>query len=148
MKYEPRKATEPSAFRLFVAFAALLVMAAALIFVPPIFTKDGSVSGCSARTVDIFVHSTAKVCLTRFRMDCGRYPTTAEGIKALVVCPVGLEEQWKGPYLDVKNIEDLKDPWGRKYLYTSPGIKNRDYYDFWSFGVDLDSDRDDIRNWN
>ena len=81
-------------------------------------------------------------------MDCGRYPTTAEGIKALVVCPVGFEEQWRGPYLDVKNIEDLKDSWGRKYLYISPGIKNRDYYDFWSFGADLDSDRDDIRNWD
>jgi general secretion pathway protein G len=67
--------------------------------------------------------------LDQFRLDVGRYPTTQEGLSALVVNP-GIEK-WDGPYLkkDVPN-----DPWNRPYHYQSPGEHGE--YDLFSYGRD------------
>ncbi len=55
--------------------------------------------------------------LDLFRLDVGRYPTTAEGLQALRVKP-GDIENWDGPYL----AKDLPlDPWGNDYAYRYPG---------------------------
>ena len=53
-----------------------------------------------------------------FSFDLGRYPTTAEGLEALVNNPGGIES-WKGPYL-AKALPD--DPWDRPYAYRCPGL--------------------------
>ena len=55
--------------------------------------------------------------LDKFKKDCGRYPTTAEGLKVLVDKPASpdIAAKWKGPYLD--DPEQLKDPWDNTYLY-------------------------------
>ncbi len=56
-----------------------------------------------------------------FYLDVGRYPSEAEGLRALVAAPDGVDG-WMGPYLDGDG--DLKDPWERDYLYHSPaGVK-------------------------
>ena len=55
--------------------------------------------------------------LDQYRLDVGRYPTTEQGLQALYVKP-GNEEKWQGPYLK-KPVPP--DPWGRAYLYKSPG---------------------------
>ncbi len=68
--------------------------------------------------------------LDAFRLDVGRYPTTEEGLKALREKPSGLDA-WKGPYLP-KEIP--LDPWGRPYLYKSPGEHGE--YDLISYGLD------------
>jgi general secretion pathway protein G len=52
-----------------------------------------------------------------FYLDVGRYPSEAEGLPALLEAPDG-SEGWLGPYVD--NDADLKDPWERVYLYSSP----------------------------
>ncbi len=67
--------------------------------------------------------------LDQFRLDVGRYPTTQEGINALMTDP-GLE-QWEGPYL---KKELPVDPWGRAYQYQQPGTHGE--YDLYSFGAD------------
>lgn len=51
-----------------------------------------------------------------FRMDTGRYPTSEEGLSALVQAPAGLVT-WRGPYLDTAVPAD---PWGRPYIYEAP----------------------------
>jgi general secretion pathway protein G len=51
-------------------------------------------------------------------LDNGRYPSTSEGLAALVQKPDGLAT-WKGPYLKTGFVPD--DPWGRPYVYVSPG---------------------------
>lgn len=51
-------------------------------------------------------------------IDTGRYPTEAEGLSALVSAP-GAMTGWRGPYLT--DEAGLVDPWGRGYLYQSPG---------------------------
>ena len=68
--------------------------------------------------------------LDAFRLDTGRYPTTEEGLKALREKPSGLEN-WQGPYLP-KELPN--DPWGRAYVYKSPGEHGE--YDLISYGLD------------
>ncbi len=68
--------------------------------------------------------------LDTFRLDIGKYPTTEEGLKALREKPSGAEG-WQGPYLP-KEIP--VDPWGRAYVYKSPGQQGD--YDLISYGLD------------
>lgn len=68
--------------------------------------------------------------LDTYRLDTGRYPTTEEGLGALVVAPTNAS-RWGGPYL--KKQVPL-DPWGNPYLYRSPG-KSKDV-DITSLGKD------------
>lgn len=56
--------------------------------------------------------------LDLFRLDIGRYPTTEEGLQALVRRPAGLAK-WKGPYIDGNEVP--ADPWERPYAYERPG---------------------------
>jgi len=53
-----------------------------------------------------------------FYIDTGRYPTTDEGLSALITAPSDVGG-WKGPYLD--GDADMMDPWGRPFTYFSPG---------------------------
>ena len=55
--------------------------------------------------------------LDTFRLDIGRYPTTEEGLEALRRKPSNAD-RWDGPYL---KKEVPQDPWGKPYLYRSPG---------------------------
>ncbi len=60
------------------------------------------------------------IALNAYYLDCGRYPTAEQGLKALWEKPVmePVPSQWSGPYL---NKEVPKDPWGRPYEYQNPG---------------------------
>jgi len=68
--------------------------------------------------------------LDTLRLDMGRYPTTEEGLAALLVKPATVTN-WNGPYLK-KTVP--ADPWGRAYLYRSPGSKGE--YEITSYGKD------------
>lgn len=57
--------------------------------------------------------------LDTFRLDVGRYPSTEEGLKALMVQPSNAA-RWNGPYL---KSDIPPDPWGRPYQYRAPGPK-------------------------
>lgn len=83
--------------------------------------------------------------LDALRLDVGRYPTTEEGLKALREKPSGMDG-WKGPYLP-KEIPF--DPWGRSYVYKSPGEHGD--YDLISYGLDGaeggEGENQDIVSW-
>lgn len=82
--------------------------------------------------------------LKMFEIDCGRYPTTAEGLQALIKKPEK-SAGWKGPYLEEKF--DLKDPWGNPFVYRSPSKIDPDGYDLISCGPDgQEGTSDDISN--
>jgi general secretion pathway protein G len=68
--------------------------------------------------------------LDQYRLDIGRYPSTEQGLAALVAKPQN-EPKWQGPYL-AKAVP--MDPWGRPYQYKAPGEKAE--YDLLSFGRD------------
>jgi len=95
--------------------------------------------GCTVTPKDeearIFVETIPTVPLEAFRQDIGRYPTTEEGLEALIVPPDDIDRNnWRGPYVDVEQMPD--DPWGRPYEYRSPGEVNEDSYDLFSWGTD------------
>lgn len=68
--------------------------------------------------------------LDAFRLDVGRYPSSAEGLAALMAKPANAAN-WHGPYL-TKDIPP--DPWGGTYQYRAPGSKGE--FELMSFGKD------------
>ena len=86
-----------------------------------------------------------EAALNLYRLDNMFYPSTDQGLEALVAKPSGSPEpkNWKeGGYLDRLPT----DPWGNAYLYLNPG--SRGSIDIYSTGLDVLSDEDDISNWN
>lgn len=83
--------------------------------------------------------------LELYKLDTGRYPSTQEGLGALVAAPSGVAN-WNGPY--VKDAKILKDPWSRDFVYRSPAEKGG--YDLISLGADGkeggEGENKDIRN--
>ena len=69
--------------------------------------------------------------LDLYKLEIGRYPSSSEGLQALVTAPAGVAN-WNGPYW--KKAQIPKDPWGNEYRYTSPGQKGA--YDILSLGAD------------
>ena len=69
--------------------------------------------------------------LDTYRLDVGRYPTTEEGLAALMTAPPSAGAKWNGPYLK-KAIPP--DPWGNPYQYRSPGASAD--YEVLSLGKD------------
>ena len=69
--------------------------------------------------------------LDLYKLETGRYPSSSEGLQALVTAPAGATN-WNGPYWKKSSIP--KDPWGNDYRYTSPGQKGA--YDIVSLGAD------------
>jgi general secretion pathway protein G len=74
--------------------------------------------------------------LKLYKLDNGSFPSTQQGLEALVKLPtVGtIPKSWReGGYLEKYQVPP--DPWGRPYVYLSPGMKNRDF-DLKSLGAD------------
>ena len=87
-------------------------------------------SESKVKTAKIQIESLASA-LDLYFLDNGRYPSSSEGLNALFQRP-GSAAGWSGPY--VKGTEVPNDPWGRKYVYRSPGQNG--IYDIVSFGAD------------
>jgi general secretion pathway protein G len=68
--------------------------------------------------------------LASYRLDVGNFPTTEDGLNALVTKPA-VATKWGGPYLS-KAVPP--DPWGKPYIYRAPGTKND--YELLSYGKD------------
>jgi general secretion pathway protein G len=69
--------------------------------------------------------------LDTYRLDVGRYPSSEEGMAALMAAPAAAGARWNGPYLK-KGIP--LDPWGHAYQYRAPGTKGE--YEILSLGKD------------
>ena len=111
-----------------------------------VITNVGSLfSSGQTKLAQTFVDSGLDTPLMAYRMAVGSYPTTEQGIQALIKAPEGTEAVWTGPYLKRKAIPT--DPWGKPYQYRCPGVNNTDGYDLWSFGPDGVESADDICNW-
>jgi len=69
--------------------------------------------------------------LDLYKLEVGRYPTSQEGLQALLSAPAGTSN-WNGPYWKKATLP--KDPWGNEYKYASPGQHGA--YDIVSLGAD------------
>ena len=117
----------------------ILGLLAALV-VPAYLGRERKARSQAAKT-QIELFGTA---LDTFRLDVGRYPSSQEGLAALQEGR-GIPG-WDGPYLK-KGVP--ADPWGRAYLYVSPGEHGD--YDLYSYGADGapggDGDARDVASW-
>jgi general secretion pathway protein G len=84
--------------------------------------------------------------LDLYALDTGQYPSSSEGLEALMQRPGGVPS-WSGPYLKGNVVP--KDPWGRPYIYRVPGQHGA--YDILSYGADGQEGGTgaaaDITNW-
>ena len=84
--------------------------------------------------------------LELYYLDAGQYPTTEQGLEALVTAPAGVET-WRGPY--IKLAKGINDPWGQKFGYKQPG--DHGAMDVFSLGRDTavggEGEDRDIVNW-
>ncbi len=108
---------------------------------PRFFSQIGKSEVNTARAqVDAF-----EKALDQYRLDVGRYPSTEQGLQALMSAPAG-EPRWQGPYLR-KSVP--ADPWGSPYRYRHPGEHGE--YDIFSYGADGqpggEGSNADITNW-
>jgi general secretion pathway protein G len=121
-----------------VVVVILGILAAAI--VPQIMDKPEQARVAKAKN-DIRALETA---LDLYRLDNFRYPSTEQGLEALVEKPAGTPEpkNWKeGGYIKSLN----PDPWGNEYRFLSPG--SRAEIDVYSLGPDGVVSEDDIGNW-
>jgi general secretion pathway protein G len=94
--------------------------------------------------------SALETSLKLYYLDNGFYPTTEQGLRSLVEKPSTepVPRRWnENGYLDKRKVP--KDPWGREYLYLSPGVKGE--FDIWSYGADGapggEGKNQDIKSW-
>lgn len=92
------------------------------------------------------IESTLGLALDMFEADTGRYPTSEQGLDALIKKPDGALN-WRGPY--IKKSNNFEDPWKNKYRYQFPGQRNTSGYDLISPGPDGQlGTEDDISNFD
>jgi general secretion pathway protein G len=86
------------------------------------------------------INSSIPLALDLYEMDLGRYPELLDYLRS----PGADSGNWRGPYLKKTPM----DPWGKAYIYKSPGEHNTDSYDLSSMGSDgKPGTADDVVNW-
>lgn len=104
----------------------------------------GQIGKSETKTAQAQIDAFSKA-LDQYRIDIGRYPTTEQGLEALVTKPDN-EAKWSGPYLSKKVP---MDPWGQAYVYKAPGEHGD--FDLSSLGKDGqpggNGENADVTNW-
>jgi general secretion pathway protein G len=128
-----------------VVIAVLAILAA--LVAPNIFSHLGTAKDVAAKSQMEMIGA----ALDAYRLDNGRYPTTAQGLEVLRTEPTiePRPRNWRGPYL---RREVPLDPWGTSYQFVSPGEANPNAYDLISYGADGqpggDGENSDIQSWD
>lgn len=133
----------------FTLVEILLALAIVGLLVGLAVTNSDKIFGGSQEAVaKIFVRDALKTSLTRYKIDLGDYPSTTEGLAALLAAPANKADRWRGPYAEAPGGKLPLDPWGEAYRYRFPGTKNKGSFDLYSVGPDhSDGTEDDIGNW-
>jgi general secretion pathway protein G len=140
----PRSTSGFTLIEILVVVAVIAVLAA--LVAPNVFQHLGTAQDAAARSQIEMLGAG----LDAYRLDNGRYPTTAQGLQALRQEPTvePRPRNWRGPYL---RREIPLDPWGNPYVYLSPGEHNPASYDLVSHGADGQpggtGENADIRSW-
>jgi general secretion pathway protein G len=117
----------PKGFTLLELLVVMVIIGLLVGYVAPLYFKQ--VGKSEVKVARAQIESFGKA-LDQYRLDTGHYPTTEQGLAALVTKPAD-EARWDGPYLK-KGVPS--DPWGKAYSYKRPGAHGE--YDIVSFGKD------------
>lgn len=132
----------PRGFTLLELLVVMVIIGLLAGFVGPRFF--GQIGKSQVKAARAQIDSLEKA-LDQYRIDVGRYPSTEQGLAALVTRPGGVS-RWAGPYLK-KGLP--ADPWSNPYVYKSPGDHGE--FDLMSLGKDGQpggsGEDEDIVNW-
>lgn len=117
----------PAGFTLLELLVVMVIIGLLAGYVGPRYFAQVGKSETKAAMAQIDAFAKA---LDQYRLDTGRYPSTEQGLAALVARPA-TEAKWAGPYL---NKAVPVDPWGRPYQYRQPGQHGE--FDVFSYGKD------------
>jgi general secretion pathway protein G len=106
----------------------LVLIAVVMGIVGSNFIGKGEKAKADAAKIEI---SQIAQTLDLYKLEVGRYPTTQEGLQALITAPTGVSN-WNGPYWKKQSVP--KDPWGNEYKYVSPAANAP--YEVISYGAD------------
>jgi general secretion pathway protein G len=126
-----------------VTISIILILSAAVGLSAIKYVDRARVAGCRNQI------ETFRLALQSYLLDCGQYPTEAQGLHALWERPAlaPVPQNWDGPYVE-RQIS--KDPWGGNYTYKNPGDRNLPFT-IMSFGADGKSGGEgvnaDIHSW-
>lgn len=127
-------------FTLIEIMLVVVIIGTLVAMVVPRLVGRGEQARVAAAQADI--RSNIATALRLYELDNGNFPSTAEGLKALLNKSPSAGN-WNGPYLENTPV----DPWGREYKYKSPGDHRQADYDLSSLGKDGIESADDIKNW-
>jgi len=145
--YQPTVAGNRRGFTLIELMVVIVILGIlAGLIVPRIMSEPDKAKKLKAR---MQIESIA-TALKMYKLDNGKYPTTDQGLQALVEPPSSgdIPKNWrKGGYLEKGKVP--KDPWGNDFVYLSPGI--HEDFDLISYGADGSSGGEDknadINSW-
>lgn len=127
----------------------ILIVIALMAFLASLVVGNIAAQFSTAReqVAQTFVKSSLEAPLMTYSMKVGSFPSTEEGLQALIKAPESAGDRWgNDPY--IKDGKVPEDPWGSEYRYAYPGTHNPSGYDLWSIGPDKkDGTDDDIGNW-
>lgn len=136
--------TSDKGFTLIEIMLVVIIIGVLAAMVVPNFAGRGEQARRTTAKADI--EASLSTGLELYEMDMGAYPSTQEGLTALVQRPSSENSQeWNGPYLKKKSLP--RDPWKRPYVYSFPGTHNKESYDLSSYGPDGIEGTDDVTNW-
>jgi len=123
--------TRQGGFTLAELLVVIVIIGILAVVVMPQFTKAPEKAKVAAALAQI---RSLENALEMYYADLYRYPTTEQGLRALITAPGGEgAARWDGSYL--RSAEVPLDPWRNPYVYLSPGQKNS-HYDIISYGAD------------
>lgn len=147
LKKNHRIITSNRGFTLIELMVVIVILSVLAVWVAPKIMGRPDQAKQVKASVDMQGYETA---LKLYKLDNGSYPTTEQGLEALVAKPDSgkLAKNWRsGGYIDKGKI--AKDPWGNDFLYLSPGVHGD--FDITSYGADGEPGGEeydkDINNW-
>ena len=133
-----------NAFTLVELMLVVVIIGVLVAMVVPRLT--GRTKQAREATARADIEANIPLALDLYEVDNGFFPTTEQGLAALLTKPSSspVPPNWNGPYL--KKMP--KDSWGHDYIYISPGNHHKEDYDLYSYGPNgVEGGGDDITNW-